>query len=265
MKIEDFQERLKKHVLVADGAMGSLLYEVVGPAAVGRRTEFYRRRGRVPRASGLSRCRRTIIETNTFGANRNKLTSRYGLASRVAELILAVSRSRAKLAKRRATKCSSPASIGPLGIRQQVERSAHRSNAADFSRAGCLARRARGGSLHPGNLQRSGRSVPSADAIRSFSQLPVIAQLTYSEEGLTLGGTRPRDAWAALRDKNIQAIGANCTVGPQSLLPILQELAEATRSGRGAERHAQRGIPQASRRSHRLSEIIAGIFRVVRA
>ena len=63
------------------------------------------------------------------------------------------------------------------------------------------------------------------DAVRSFSGLPIIAQLTYSEEGITHGDVRPRDAAARLKDKNVQVIGANCTLGPQALLPILQEIA----------------------------------------
>jgi homocysteine S-methyltransferase len=62
------------------------------------------------------------------------------------------------------------------------------------------------------------------DAIRSFSGLPIIAQLTYSEEGTTHGDVRPTDAAAQLKNKNVQVIGANCTLGPQALLPILQEL-----------------------------------------
>ncbi|HTQ97880.1 MAG TPA: bifunctional homocysteine S-methyltransferase/methylenetetrahydrofolate reductase, partial [Candidatus Acidoferrum sp.] len=64
----------------------------------------------------------------------------------------------------------------------------------------------------------------AVDAIRSFSSLPVVAQLTYSEEGTTYGDMRPLVVAAALREKDIQVIGANCTLGPQSLLPILQEL-----------------------------------------
>src|SRR6266705_1125656 len=63
------------------------------------------------------------------------------------------------------------------------------------------------------------------DAIRSFSGLPVVAQLTYAEEGTTHGDVRPSDAAAQLKNKNVQVIGANCTLGPQALLPILQELA----------------------------------------
>jgi homocysteine S-methyltransferase len=57
-----------------------------------------------------------------------------------------------------------------------------------------------------------------------FPRLPVVAQLTYSEEGTTHGDIRARDAALRLKEKNVQVIGANCTLGPQALLPILQEL-----------------------------------------
>src|SRR5437899_540750 len=65
----------------------------------------------------------------------------------------------------------------------------------------------------------------AVDAIRSFSGLPIVAQLTYSEEGTTHGDIRPSDAALQLKNKNVQVIGANCTLGPQALLRILQELA----------------------------------------
>jgi homocysteine S-methyltransferase len=65
----------------------------------------------------------------------------------------------------------------------------------------------------------------AVDAIRSFSGLPIVAQLTYSEEGTTFGDLRPAAAAAMLKSKDVQIIGANCTLGPQALLPILQELA----------------------------------------
>src|SRR6202030_1502732 len=57
--------------------------------------------------------------------------------------------------------------------------------------------------------------VGAIEAIRSFSRMPIVAQLTYSEEGTTFSGTRPRDAWTILHERGIQAIGANCSVGPQ--------------------------------------------------
>ena len=58
-----------------------------------------------------------------------------------------------------------------------------------------------------------------------FFATAVVAQMTYSEEGTTFSGKRPQEAWEKLKEKNIQAVGTNCTVGPQLLLPILRELA----------------------------------------
>jgi len=54
--------------------------------------------------------------------------------------------------------------------------------------------------------------------------------LTFSEEGTTLGGTRPADSAARLAQKNVQVIGVNCTLGPQSLLPVLEGFAGAGRA-----------------------------------
>ena len=36
---------------------------------------------------------------------------------------------------------------------------------------------------------------------------------------------RPAAAAEQIKNKNVQVVGANCTLGPQALLPILQELA----------------------------------------
>src|SRR5208282_5773350 len=48
-----------------------------------------------------------------------------------------------------------------------------------------------------------------------------------AEEGTTFGDMSPSAAAEQLKNKNMQVIGANCTLGPQSLLPILAELARA--------------------------------------
>ncbi|MGB7562967.1 MAG: homocysteine S-methyltransferase family protein, partial [Candidatus Acidiferrales bacterium] len=85
MKIEDFNERLRDSVLIADGAMGSMLYEILGPQRCldelnSTQTEAVFRVHQAYLDAGAQ-----IIETNTFGANRHKLAA-LGLADRVAEL-----------------------------------------------------------------------------------------------------------------------------------------------------------------------------------
>lgn len=224
MRIEDFNERLKHSILIADGAMGSLLYEAVGPQrsveelnsshaeAVFRAHQAYLEAGA------------QLIETNTFGANRHKL-SQVGLGDRVAEINhrgVKIAREAREAARHEVLIAGS---IGPLGVVRQVRELPHEQAVAIFrEQAGALEER--GVDLFLLETFSDIEELESAiDAIRSFSRLPIVAELTYSEEGETVGGVRPQDAWARLKDKNVQAFGANCTIGPQSLLPVLRELA----------------------------------------
>jgi homocysteine S-methyltransferase len=62
------------------------------------------------------------------------------------------------------------------------------------------------------------------DAVRSFSGLPIVASLTYAEDGKAYGDLLPAEAALQLIGKNVQVVGANCTLGPQALLPILQQI-----------------------------------------
>src|SRR5271167_3878133 len=224
MRIEDFNERLAQRILVTDGAMGSLLYETIGPQRCVDELNSTHAEAVFHVHQTYIEAGAQIIETNTFGANRNKL-SQFGMGERVAELnhrAVKIAREAREAAKHEVLIAGS---IGPLGIQQHVRNLPHEEILAIFKeQAGALEER--GVDLFVletfSDLEELAAAV---DAIRSFSRLPIVAQLTYSEEGTAFGGTRPRDAWEKLKEKNIQAIGANCTVGPQLLLPILHELA----------------------------------------
>src|SRR6204780_2987934 len=115
LKIQDFNERLKHSILIADGAMGSYLHESVGtircfdelnamePEAVFRAHQAYIEAGA------------QIIETNTFGANRFKLAP-LGLGDEVQRL-----NSRGVKIAREARESASregliAGSMGPLGL-----------------------------------------------------------------------------------------------------------------------------------------------------
>src|SRR5260370_37989795 len=85
MKIADFEERIQHAVLVADGAMGSMLYEGAGPQRC-----FEELNASQPEAvfrvhQAYIEAGAQIIETNTFGANRSKLTA-LGLGDQVARI-----------------------------------------------------------------------------------------------------------------------------------------------------------------------------------
>jgi methionine synthase / methylenetetrahydrofolate reductase (NADH) len=224
LKIQDFNERLKDSILIADGAMGSLLHESVGPQRC-----FDELNATEPEAvfrvhQAYIDAGAQIIETNTFGANRFKLEP-LGLGDDVQRL-----NSRGVKIAREARESASrevliAGSIGPLGIGVQA-RHPEADEIFNIFHEQALALEERGIDLFClETFTYIEDLLLAVDAIRSFSGLPIIAQLTYSEEGTAYGDLRPTDAAAQLKNKNVQVIGANCTLGPQSLLPILGELA----------------------------------------
>jgi methionine synthase I (cobalamin-dependent)/5,10-methylenetetrahydrofolate reductase len=241
MRIEDFSERLKQGILVGDGAMGSLLYDAVGQQrsvdelnsthseAVFRVHQTYVEAGA------------QIIETNTFSANRHKL-SQLGMAERVAELNhrgVKIAREAREAAKHEILIAGS---IGPVGAVRQVGRLPYDEILAIF-REQAEALEERGVDLFMlETFSDIDELLIAIDAIRSFSRLPVVANVTFSEGGTTFAGRRPQEAWDQIKDKNIQAVGTNCTLGPQLLLPILRELAQCASLPLSAMPNA--GFPQ---------------------
>ncbi len=224
MKIHDFNERLKHSILIADGAMGSMLHETVGaqrcfdelnvtePEAVFRVHQAYIEAGA------------QLIETNTFGANRFKLAP-LGLADDLQRLNSRGVKIAREARESAAREVLIAGSIGPLGIGVQSRHPAPE-EIQDIFYEQALALEERGVDLYIlETFSYIEELLIAIDAIRSFSGLPIVAQLTYSEEGTTYGDVRPSAAAAQLKNKNVQVIGTNCTLGPQALLPILQELA----------------------------------------
>src|SRR3982075_4257920 len=203
--------------------MGSLLHETVGaqrcfdelnstePEAVFRVHQSYIQAGA------------QIIETNTFGANRFKLAP-LGLGDEVQRLNSRGVKIAREARESAAREVLIAGSIGPLGLGVQ-SRHPEPQEILDIFHEQALALEERGVDFYIlETFSYIEELLLAIDAIRSFSGLPIVAQLTYAEEGTTYGDVRPADAAAQLKNKNVQVIGANCTLGPQALLPILQEL-----------------------------------------
>lgn len=224
MRIDEFQQRLRDSVLIADGAMGSLLYETLGPQRcvdelnATRAEEVFRIHMAYLEAGAH------IIETNTFGANRNKLSA-FGLEDRVIEFNhrgVKIAREAREAARHEVLIAGS---IGPPGTFRDA-REATPENLRGIFREQAEALEERGVDFFV--LETFGNPAELAaaiDAIRSFSQLPIVAEMTYSEEGISFSGARPKEAWNLLHERGVQVIGANCSVGPQDHLRILQDLA----------------------------------------
>jgi homocysteine S-methyltransferase len=214
----------KVHVL--DGAMGTMLYgkgfllnvcydelNLKHPKLVQDVHEAYVRAGA------------EILETNTFGANPVKLAS-YGLAADTEK----VNQAAAELARAAAAgRASVAGAIGPLGLRIEPFGKTSRQEAfALFQRQvkGLLAGGVDGFILE--TFSDLDEIHEALRAVRSLSDLPVIAQMTIGDDGLTHYGTSPATFTRQLAEWGADVIGVNCSVGPAGVLEAVEKMVKAT-------------------------------------
>ncbi|MDR3560973.1 MAG: homocysteine S-methyltransferase family protein [Negativicutes bacterium] len=163
-----------------------------------------------------------IIESNTFGANRIKL-EHYHLQSQVMALnIAAVKAARAACGPR--TKVAG--SIGPTG--KFIAPLGELTFAAAYDVF----------SEQISALDQAGVDMIIIETIIDIQEMraallaakaatakPVVCQLSFGADGRTLTGTDPRTAAVILAAMGADVIGANCSLGPAQLLPVVTELA----------------------------------------
>ena len=165
----------------------------------------------------------TIIETNTFGASRIKLAE-YGLEDRVAE-INATAVQNVKIAA--AGRAKVAGAMGPTGkfIKPLGELTFDEDYDNYYEQAKALADAGADYILIETciELQEMRAALLAA---KDACDLPVICQMSYSEDGRTVTGTDPQTAAIVLSAMGADIIGANCSLGPEQLIPIVKELAE---------------------------------------
>jgi homocysteine S-methyltransferase len=170
-----------------------------------------------------------IVETNTFGANALKLDA-YGLADHVSE----INRKAATLA-REAREVAGQAvfiagAVGPTGVTPAPA-------ADDASQLATLraAFTEQITALVEGGvdliiLETFSSLVELRQAVlaaRAVCALPLVAQMTFTEEGQTLSGESPTSVALALSALGVDVIGSNCSVGPAGIEDTIHEMAAA--------------------------------------
>jgi methionine synthase / methylenetetrahydrofolate reductase(NADPH) len=232
-----FLERLRQGPLLCDGAMGTQLYArgtealthgrcfdelvLTEPALVQAVHRDYITAGA------------EVIETNTFGANRFKLAA-YGLEDRVTE----INRRAAKLAYESRDVVGEwvfvAGAVGPSGQLQTPLAGARDGDRMDELRA---AFREQIGALIEGGadllvLETFSNVLELEQAVlaaRDVGDLPIVAQVTFTEDGMTLAGQGPAQVARKLAEAGVDVLGCNCSVGPAGIFDAIEDMQAALR------------------------------------
>lgn len=166
----------------------------------------------------------TIIETNTFGASTIKL-EHYGLADLMTELNTAA----VKIAKSAAGKRAKVAgSMGPTGrfIQPLGDLDFEAAYQVFYEQSQALAAAGVDYFIIETCIDIQEMRAALLAAKEAAPKIPVICQLSYSEDGRTVTGTDPQSAAVILAAMGADIIGVNCSLGPEQLVPIVKTLAE---------------------------------------
>lgn len=166
-----------------------------------------------------------ILETNSYGANRVKL-SHFGLEADVVE----INRRAAEIARSVATpRVCVAGAIGPLGVRIEPYGPTSLDEAFEIFREQAEGLAAGGVDLFVLETFSDLEEIRQAlRAARSVADLPVVAQMVIREDGHTPYGTDAAIVAERLTEWGADVVGMNCSVGPHAMLETVDDLLTAT-------------------------------------
>lgn len=217
---KNLTERMAEHIVLFDGAMGTMLYQegVFLNASFDElnltRPDLVTKVHRAYVEVGVD-----AIETNTFGANQYKL-SKFGLGDQVE----AINRAAVEVARDAAGEAALVAgAMGPLGI-ELTSRSAladdvfgaFAQQARALAEADCIILE---------TFSNSDEILLAIRAVASVTDLPIIAQMTVRHDSETVYGEPIENAISRVAAESaVAAVGLNCSVGPSQLLNSIEKI-----------------------------------------
>ncbi|HYM15836.1 MAG TPA: bifunctional homocysteine S-methyltransferase/methylenetetrahydrofolate reductase [Dehalococcoidia bacterium] len=224
-----FLTALEQRVLLADGAMGTLLHGRGVPtsacleALVLEQPDLVRRAHEDYIAAGAD-----IIETNTFQANRFRL-ARYGLEGSVRDINFKAARLARDAREIHGHPVFVAGSIGPTGrmlpsagdVRPAEVRAAIREQAEALLEGGVDL-------IILETFPDIAELREAILAVKECCDLPVVAQATFQRDGRTFGGEPPDEVANVASALGADVAGVNCSLGPQQVLEVVEQMAANT-------------------------------------
>lgn len=222
------QERLKKEILVFDGAMGTQLQEAGLKA------------GEIPECLNITHpeliqsihqkylnAGADFITTNTFGANALKMKDvNYSLKE-----IIEAAIDNAKAAQKNTNRQNNSyiaLDIGPIGQLLEPMGTLSFDQAYEIIKEQVLLAKDKVDLVLLETMTDIYEVKAGVLAVKENSDLPVFVTMTYETNQRTLSGCDPVTMVNILEGLNVDALGINCSLGPVELTPIINEVLKTT-------------------------------------
>ncbi|MBO5906694.1 MAG: homocysteine S-methyltransferase family protein [Clostridia bacterium] len=219
MKITEF---LKENTLYLDGGMGTLLQGMgLAPGELPERWNIKNpeKIKSIHRAYFDAGC--NVVNTNTFGANSLKLSK---------EELEEIIRSAVSIARSAAEECTLDGErwvaldIGPSGKMLKPYGELEFEEAVRvFGEVAALGEKYGADLIFIETMSDSYETKAALLGAKENSTLPVFVSNAYGIDGKLMTGADPLAMIAMLEGMGADAIGANCSVGPEALAPVMEK------------------------------------------
>jgi methionine synthase / methylenetetrahydrofolate reductase(NADPH) len=220
----EFRKKLQSQIVVADGAMGTMLYgkgvfinrcfdelNLSSPQLVREIHQEYAKAGA------------EVLETNTFGANRMRLTA-FGLA----EKLVAINQAGVRLAREAAGERAYVAgAIGPLGVQIEPLGSTSFAETRGFFKEQAEALIGAGADLIILETFYDVNELREAIfAVREAAgpEMVVVGQVNVNDDGSLRDGTSVETFARLLQTWPVDVVGVNCSAGPKVVLETVEKM-----------------------------------------
>ena len=223
----EIREYLKDHILIFDGAMGTMLQKEGLP--IGDNPEIFG----IKNPHKLLKIHKKYLEagsnvltTNTFGCNELKVNK---LGYTVEEVIdRAVSIAKQAIEESDKSKPRFVAlDIGPIGEMLEPMGTLSFDRAYEIFKRQVIQGEKSGADLIIIETMMDLYEAKAAVlAAKENTNLPVICTMTFDENGRSFTGCLPEAMVATIEGLGVDALGVNCSLGPKQLLPIVKTITE---------------------------------------
>lgn len=219
-------ERLGKELLFMDGGTGTLLQEKgLKPGELPEKWNLERMEDVIDIHRQYYEAGSDIVLSNTFGANALKFhDSEYELEDVVTAAVVNVKEA-AQLGVHDGREVYAGLDIGPTGklLKPMGDLDFEEAYNA-FKEVAMIGEQAGADLIHIETMSDTYEVKAAVLAAKENTKLPVFATMIFDEKGKLLTGGDVPSVVAMLEGLGVDALGINCGMGPEQMMPILDEI-----------------------------------------